>query len=414
MSSPFPLPWELTSSPANFLNFTPSVNHINGEGSAQPVAPNPGPPSSVFGSQISLIPCFSGEDDTTIDTFLDRIRIVSHFSQWSESQTLGAARLRLSGTAAEFAEYNPHVTDSYENFSKYMKERFTPKISKISLEKMFSSCIQMPMESVCDYSTRLRGCARKLRSSFNEPNSDVIKRMMDERLLTQFMAGLRVEIGRFVSVRNPRNMLEAEEFARLEEANTRNYASLNKEINSLLHPTGDRPASYLYGLSSTPFSPPAQPNYFCHSNAQHFCHHAADPTSRLGHPPQQQALFLNPIGGRNSFPPMNGSPSQLAHQISGHNDIYAMQPTAFSAPTQQRQNTRGEQPHSDTRVCYFCKKVGHIARNCHVKTRKCFNCGEDAHVSKDCPLTRCGLCNQNGHRPINCPNHVSKQLPGNV
>ncbi|KAG8222170.1 hypothetical protein J437_LFUL001261 [Ladona fulva] len=52
--------------------------------------------------------------------------------------------------------------------------------------------------------------------------------MIDHRLLSQFLAGLREDIGRFVLVRNPQAILEAEEFALLEEANARNYANKSR------------------------------------------------------------------------------------------------------------------------------------------------------------------------------------------
>ena len=189
-------------------------------------------PSVPFiGSNVHLIPNFCGDDSVTVEKFIDSLKTVSHLSAWSESHTLCAARLRISGTAGEYIVANPHILDSFEVFQKSLKERFTPKISLVSLERSFISCLQQPLESVQEFSTRLRRLAIQLREANANPNTEATRKMIEDRLFVQFLAGLRQDIGRFVLVRNPINILQAEEHALQEEANARNYSAVPMNLN---------------------------------------------------------------------------------------------------------------------------------------------------------------------------------------
>lgn len=40
-------------------------------------------------------------------------------------------------------------------------------------------------------------------------------------------------------------------------------------------------------------------------------------------------------------------------------------------------------------LCYFCKKPGHISKDCHKKkTMNCFACGESGHKIAECPYIK--------------------------
>lgn len=47
----------------------------------------------------------------------------------------------------------------------------------------------------------------------------------------------------------------------------------------------------------------------------------------------------------------------------------------------------------ETRSCYICKKVGHLAKNCREKKKtnpniRCYHCGEKGHLIKQCPTRK--------------------------
>ena len=50
-------------------------------------------------------------------------------------------------------------------------------------------------------------------------------KLMEDKLVAEFFAGLRPDIARFVAVRNPRYLVEAEKFARLEASAARAQAT---------------------------------------------------------------------------------------------------------------------------------------------------------------------------------------------
>lgn len=93
-------------------------------------------------------------------------------------------------------------------------------------------------------------------------------------------------------------------------------------------------------------------------------------------------------------------------------------------------------------VCFRCKQVGHIERDCTNPVSKkpcvlcgmtdhdfracpnniiCFNCGSPGHLSRDCTMRRglprrlvCGICFQSGHHRLQCFMRSAKDLPHNV
>lgn len=399
-----PLRWE-GGGTNNFMDFADSVCTLEGDrtntGTAQ--ASNLATPTSsahahappqVSGNQIFMIPAFSGEDGAKVETFLEHLRIVSHFSGWNEVQTLSVGRLRLTGLAAEFVTNHPHVVASYANFEKYLRDRFSPKFSRSALEKLFNDCTQNPLESVSDFSGRLRSIERQLRNSYSNPDSSQTKTMFSERLLAQFLAGLRQEIGRFVVVRNPRTMLEAEEYARLEEAASKSYATAPRFVSTLcphsLTPAAGNTSQVTIPSVPTCGFPKSQwnPQWDVNGTApSHWgCHSEPAPSQ-----------------APNSGPPYSAFSIQRQHS--------ALPVASAIAPPRAVPYT---QRPAATRVCYQCGHPGHFARNCREKTRGCYNCGETGHSIRNCSSVICGKCRQNGHLTLDCPQKRNASNEGNA
>jgi hypothetical protein len=299
-----------------------------------------------MGTQAYLVPNFNGDDDTTVSQFLECLQIVSHISAWTETQTLSIARLRLSGSAAEYVGANPHILDNYSTFAANLKRRFTLKVSPIAIERMFTSCLQLPLESVNEFSTRLRKFARKLKETFPNPNSDATNAILNHRLLAQFLLGLREELGRFVIIRNPKTVVEAEELALNEEANVRNYASRAVDVSN----------QYL---------------------------------------PRSQ---INSLFPQHYLPIPSSHASTTAIASSGVQQSGDVQAIAPADKTFSRESSRS----LPSRKCYKCGRLGHISRYCRSNSQ-CFQCGATTHIARECTLLLCGLCKESGHRPIDCP-----------
>ncbi|CAI9117276.1 OLC1v1018633C1 [Oldenlandia corymbosa var. corymbosa] len=68
-------------------------------------------------------------------------------------------------------------------------------------------------------------------------------------------------------------------------------------------------------------------------------------------------------------------------------------PRRFEVPTEKRMSpseSAGQaQPVTDaTPICAFCRKPGHLEKNCWFKQRRCLGCGSTEHYARECPKNR--------------------------
>ncbi|KAG8231425.1 hypothetical protein J437_LFUL000141 [Ladona fulva] len=350
----------------DLIEFIPSLNVIDGDEANSPQPSHATHSHVALGSHAYFIPTFSGDEEITVEQFLECLKITSELSAWNEQQTLSIARLRLSGSAAEYVTTNPHVLENFDNFTEHLKRRFAPRVSPLSLERMFTMCIQQHLESVTSFSTRLRKIARQLSGTLKEPNSENTKSMMENRLLTQFLLGLREEIGRFVLIRNPRNLLEAEEYALTEEANVRNYAIQLAET---------APGKSLQNQ--------------------------AWQTSQFQRDFTQNQQTTRP-------PPLLPQTSRV-QSIQMHDQNFPSYSNNFLHRSAVNNNSK-----NITRICRSCGKAGHNPRDCRSNPQNCFSCGAAGHFSRSCPMMLCGVCKQPGHRPVDCSKISTPNASGNA
>ncbi|XP_046406169.1 uncharacterized protein LOC124171064 [Ischnura elegans] len=372
-------PFERNSNPlfrqehsSDIIDFCPSVNTITPNDSENlPHPPFPTPNSAIphtLGGKVYFIPLFSGDDDVSIETFFEKLNFIRNLSAWTEHQTLCIARLRLAGSAAEYVSANPHVVKNFRDFLWYLKQRFSARISPLSLECLFSSCTQQPLETA-NYATRLRKIARQLLETLADPSSEVATAMIENRLLLQFLSGLREEIGRFVQVRQPKSMLVAEEYALQEEANVKSYATKKTD------------ARYVHMLDSSPYDP-----------AFHI------PPPQAGRITRIPSLSLS----SSSFP-----------QVNHISERQGLRPHPTPIPSPVHKPVIQDRPPNANRSCYSCGKTGHISKYCRSQPQRCYNCGEKSHFSKECPIQCRGICKEVGHRPLDCPIKKTSEKPEN-
>lgn len=394
----------LPMNPANFIEFDHVFVGQDGPGGSG----GSGNAPAIQSNHIMLIASFSRDGEPSVSSFLKNLEIVSRMGQWSGVQTLTVAKLKLTGRAEEYFNANPHLLTSYETFAAGLKQAFTNKISKFALERMFSSCTQGPMESVSQFALRLKGIANQLRDSYNNPDSEGTKQMMEERSLAQFISGLKPDLYRFVQVRGPGTLQQAEEYAMAEEANTRGYLTLHAneppsqpqfqfpQNHVALPPPVMNPYNNIPGLQSQPNG-----NFYSLPRQGHSAHPAYIPAAagccnNIPYSPQYLANIPSVAPMQNQYQPNNFMSNTQTPQV------FAAQVPTQTNRTDQVTNQARRRDLSITQ-CYNCNKKGHIARFCRSRGQTCYNCGNSQHTTKNCPLIICGLCNQNGHRPVDCP-----------
>ena len=74
-------------------------------------------------------------------------------------------------------------------------------------------------------------------------------------------------------------------------------------------------------------------------------------------------------------------------------------------------NSENSRPEGSNVNCWFCKKPGHIFKECPSIPegyQNCFRCGKEGHILRNCPsseraLSLCFRCKQPGHQKKDCP-----------
>jgi hypothetical protein len=307
-----------------------------------PEVNGPAPPQSVnVGGHAYLVSRFTGESDVTVEEFIEAVSVSKLLCGWTEEQTLAIARLRLGGTAADFVRANKSTAQvNWEAMKKALRGRFGSRVSRYALEQKFISCFQKKGESAAEYATRLQliGCELEKAMRADNDNQELPAGVMSDRILHQFLSGLRKELRRFVLVRSPRTLTAAIEAAEAEEAALEPAAS---GLHSRDHDVLAMEAPPQLGATYRP-APPPMPQQNVPSRAQN--------TSYYNNPRPQFSSRRN-----DNFP-----------------------------------------PRSTTVQCWQCGQLGHIARECPLLL--CGICHQSGHRPINCAANNAPK-NGNGPRP---------------
>ena len=126
---------------------------------------------------LQLVPCFSGDDTVTIKTFLDTLREAAKLADWTKKQTVGVLKIKLTGTAANFANYDKTFKEGYENgdldsVTRTLKNRFEKASDHdAALQLLILGVAQRPGERVSEFGSRIRVMAEMAMESENDRNS---------------------------------------------------------------------------------------------------------------------------------------------------------------------------------------------------------------------------------------------------
>jgi hypothetical protein len=110
-----------------------------------------------------LVSHFSGDDDISIEEFITMAEVAAFLGQWSDPQTIAAARFRLIGTASEFVDTVSSLCKTWANLAEALRKRFQPRTTSFVLDEQFVACVQRKGETAGPYATRIRLLSRKLR-----------------------------------------------------------------------------------------------------------------------------------------------------------------------------------------------------------------------------------------------------------
>jgi hypothetical protein len=228
------------------VNPNGAVNHNEQQANAS---------AANIGSQVYLVGKFTGEDDFTIHQFIQALETAKSLGNWSDSQTLAVATLRLGGDALAYVEATPRVKRDWDSFKREMKEHFQRQVPPYVAERHFQQCHKLPNESVRSFESRLRLLGRRFMVASEEDGSepsDEWQNQFEKTLLRTFCYGLKLDYRRYVLMREPKTMRDAVRFAQLEEANLEAEESMKPQNVTMVSEGGNSVRSQGQRADKTP------------------------------------------------------------------------------------------------------------------------------------------------------------------
>lgn len=171
-----------------------------------------------------VVPTFSGDKlGMSISDFFCMLEEIARMGGWSDAQLLGMAKCKMAGAAHDFAwrDENVKAAESFAQFKKLALAYFDTEPQHARLQR-FREARQMIEEDVRSYASRLQRLGRDAlrREEEGDPQKQkYAEEMLREEMRSQFVAGLRDPVRRFVLSRKPDTFDEAVATALDEERN---------------------------------------------------------------------------------------------------------------------------------------------------------------------------------------------------
>ncbi len=168
---------------------------------------------------LASIPTYDGT--TSAEEFLNVLEETSILADWTDTQKISVARLKLRYRAKQYIESEPTLktTTSWALLKDSLKTQFGRHYVKGTAMKQFIECKQRTGEACRQYLTRLKVLGHRTATLTGNPATD---KLLEEKLLgdiaTQFTLGLLMPIKQRVLSGNPATLDEALEIAEREES----------------------------------------------------------------------------------------------------------------------------------------------------------------------------------------------------
>lgn len=161
---------------------------------------------------VSVLPSFSGDDSERVGEFLARINEVGSLSNWTETNKLVIAKLKLSGTAQTFCktdELCKNATTLHE-LQNALESRFKDNLPDHYYLEQLACIRQEKGETIERYADRVKILGSKtFKPTQNAEVDNALRKEGDRRSMDAFTRGLFGELGRQVRIRFPKSLQEA-------------------------------------------------------------------------------------------------------------------------------------------------------------------------------------------------------------
>lgn len=169
----------------------------------------------------NLIPSFGG--DGSVKEFLTVVEQVATMGLWNDATTLCLCKCKMLGAAKEFVwnDAKARSAKTFTELKQVLLSRFDTEPLTIRVQR-FMGARQLPSEDVRTFATRVQILAQAtVMDSDGSPDakSKMRQELLLEQVRSQFVAGLRDPVRRFVMSRDPKSFDDAVDFAAREEAN---------------------------------------------------------------------------------------------------------------------------------------------------------------------------------------------------